>query len=375
MRALAAAFRQEAARIAATPIDLIVLTLFPLVLLGLMTSMLWGGTLLNLPVVIVDHDGGPLARALSRNIEATPSVHVVTVTPSREEALSMLRSETAVAFLVIPPNVGNPSVNHAPVEVFYEAVFLSTGALASTNLEAVAGATLAEQSARRSDIVGQTQATRSLPTVQLVLLGNPTLSPEWYLGLLIGPAILHLVVAISCIGSLGVLLRHGSFRSFVRATPQPAASLAGRLAVHVLAGTAWGIAWLLWMTLARGYRVEGSIIVMVVALALLFVATAALAILFLAVARDIGTAFSAAVIVAGSALAYSGATLPLTGGLWWTQDWSQMLPLTHFLILQMDQLIGVTPAVAMRQISTLLLYPLIAGTVGMVLILQSGRRA
>ena len=83
MRVFAASFWQEAVRIAHTPVDFLLLTLFPLVMLGAMAAMMWGGTLTNLPVVIVDQDGGALARTITRNIDATPYLEVVAQTPQR----------------------------------------------------------------------------------------------------------------------------------------------------------------------------------------------------------------------------------------------------------------------------------------------------
>lgn len=375
MRVFAASFWQEAVRIARTPVDFLLLTLFPLVMLGAMAAMMWGGTLTNLPVVIVDQDGGALARTITRNIDATPYLEVVAQTPQRAEALAMVRREQAVAFMVIPKGISARSSNSPPVTVFYEAVFLSTGSVASTYLRLVTTATLLRQTPRNLGVAGASVADRTLPTIQITLLGNPTLSLEWFLGMLIGPSILHLVIAISCIGSLGLLMRDKSFGAYVSDTQAPLAALSGRLAVHVLVGILWAIAWLLWMTLARGYRAEGSVFLIVVGFVLLFVATAAIGLLFIAVTREVGTSFSGAVIVAGSALAYSGATLPLSGGLWFAQDWSKVLPLTHFIILQMDQLIGVTARADLTPMIALLLYPLIGGVTGMVLILRSKRPA
>ena len=49
-----------------------------------------------------------------------------------------------------------------------------------------------------------------LPGVQVTLLGNPSASLEWYLGLLIGPAILHLLIAVTAAASLGRELVDGS---------------------------------------------------------------------------------------------------------------------------------------------------------------------
>ena len=374
MNTCIAAFRSELRRIAGNGIDRLVLTLLPLVLLGAMAAMISGGTPRDLPVMIVDQDGGPLAREVARNIAAVPSLHLVGRTPDREQAMSLMRSEEIVAFVVIPRGVSQEPVRDSPVEVFYEAVFLSTGSLASTYLRVVIAGTLAAAAPRELGIGGAGVAERALPGVQVSLLGNPTLSLEWYLGMLIGPSVLHLLIAISCVGSIGALMRGGSFAAFARASRRPIAVLVGRLTVHVVAGVLWGIAWLLWMTLARGYRIEGSIGAIVVGLVLLFWATAAVALLFVAVTREVSTSLSAAVIVAGSALAYSGATLPLTGGLWFAQRWSELLPLTHFIRLQMDQLIGATPVAALSQFGALLLYPLFAGGLGTALILWTGRR-
>jgi ABC-2 type transport system permease protein len=368
-----AGFRNEWARIARTRFDLLFLTVFPIALLGSMAAMIWGGSLRDLPVVVVDRDGGPLAREITRNIAATPTLHLIGQVEQPAEALALVRTERAVAYVVIPKGVGTRVAEGAPVEIFYEAVFLSTGSLASTYLRLVTELTLAEQIPQDTGTTGAPLMVRALPTVEVSLLGNPTLSFEWYLGMLIGPSVLHLLIAISCVGSLSALLQEKSFATFVRTHRRPGAMLMGRLTVHAVIGVAWGVAWLLWMTLARGYRVDGSAGVIVLGLGLLFVATASIALLAMAVTREVGVSLSAMVVIAGSALAYSGATLPLAGGLWFARNWSEVLPLTHFILVQLDQMTGTAPVASRGPVIALLLYPLIAGGVGMLLVLRSGR--
>lgn len=373
MSAFAAAFGQELARIARAPLDLFLLTLFPLLLLGAMAAMIFGGSPHHLGTVVVDRDGGPLARAIIRNVAATPQLTIVARTPDLAEALSMVRSEQAAAILVIPHGVGTRAAGEAPVEILYQAVFLSTGALASTYLRVAVEATLLGAAPDIRQIEGLGALRTALPGVQVTLLGNPGASLEWYLGLLLGPGILHLLIAVTCVGSLGLLLRGGSFATFARGTAHPIAFLSGRLAPHAIAGILWGTLWMLWLVLARGYHVNGSLLAIVAGLSLLFVATAALALLLLAATREVSTALSGAVIIAGSALAYSGASLPLTGGLWIARVWSDALPLTHFLALQMDQVLGISAGPALRAGGALLLYPLIAGGAGIALIRRAGK--
>lgn len=368
------AFRAEMQRIARTPVDLLLLTLMPLLLLGAMAAMIFEGSPHGLQVVVVDRDGGPLARRLVRNVGAMQSVAIVARTPDLGEALSMVRREEAVAVLVIPRGVGTRVAGNAPVEIFYEAAFLSTGALASSALRLAVAQTLASAGVAGEGLQDLHQLGDALPGVQVTILGNPTASLEWYLGLLLGPSVLHLLIAVTAVGSLGLLLRDRSFAAFAQAEPRLLASLAGRLAPHVLAGLVWGVLWLLWITLARGYRAEGSLFAVVLGLLLLFVATVSIALLLLVLTREVASALSGCVIIAGSALAYSGSSLPLTGAGWFPHMWSSLLPLTHYVALQMDQVLGASAAPLLRAGGALLLYPLIAGGLALLLI-RRGRRA
>lgn len=374
MMSFISAFEQEIGRIVRTPLDLALLTLMPFMLLGAMAAMLFEGTPHHLPVVIVDRDGGSIARELARNVAMSPSLAVVARTSVLDEAMTMVRSERAVAILVIPRGVGTRVAGRAPVEIFYQAVFLSTGTLASTSLRIVTEATLLGETVRSAGLEGVTILHTALPGAQVSLLGNPALGFEWYLGLLLGPAILHLLIAVTCVGSSGLLLRDRTFAHFAAETAEPAFVLAGRIAPHVLSGTLWGALWLLWLTLARGYHAQGSLFLIVLALFLLFVATAAIALLLLAVTGEVATSLSALVIIAGSALAYSGASLPITGSGWFVRGWSQVLPLTHYIELQMDVVLGADPQPLARAVGALLLYPLIAGTSVLLLLRRSVRR-
>lgn len=373
---IAAGTTAELARLARNRLDLALLTVVPVVMLALMAAMLFGGSPKGLGVVVVDRDHGPLARAITRELAASPQLKVVGVTGQIAPALSALRREQAVAVVVVPQGVGDRRPGSAPVEVFHAAQFLATGALAQTAAElAVAGA-LAQGPAERLGLglgpgAGSGLARARLPGVHVALLGNPGASLEWYLGLLLGPGILHLAIAVTAIGALAPLLRDGSFAGFVRTTPGAAGQIVGRLVPHVVAGTVLATLWLLWLTLARGYRVDGSVLALVGGYALLFTATAAIALFLLAVVREPATALSGAVIVAGSALAYSGASLPIEGAPLFARVWNAALPLTHGLRLQMDAVIGAGARPLLVEAGALLLYPLLPGGLGLWLVARA----
>jgi ABC-2 type transport system permease protein len=94
-----------------------------------------------------------------------------------------------------------------------------------------------------------------------------------------------------------------------------------------------------------------------------------------AVTRETATALSASAVYAGSALAYSGATLPLNGGNAFARIWSEVLPLTHYIALQMGQVSGQTVAAAVSPTLALIAYVVIAGGGALAVIRARAGRA
>lgn len=368
---MARGWRAEVARLGRSRVDLFLLTLMPALLLGLMGAMISGGSVRDGPVAIVDRDGGPLARAIRRTVDGSPMLRVVAVTPDIGEAMAMVRSERALAVLVIPRGVGRADA--PPVEILYEAQFLAVGSIAQSALRAAVTLTIAQAAPRLAGAGGAPLLPLALPGVRVTLLGNQTVSLGWYLGLLLGPAVIHLLFAVTAIGAVAPLMVERSFAAHARATPRTASDLIGRLAPHVLACWLWGTIWIVALTLLGDYRFLGSIWAVAGGLLLLSLATVGVALFLIAATREVATALSAAVIVAGSALAYSGASLPIDGSPWYAQVWSAVLPLTHYIRFEMDVVIGAHPRPLLVEAAVLLLYPVLAGGAGLWLVVRSGR--
>ncbi len=353
----------EIARLGRSRVDLILLTVMPALLLALMGAMISGGSLRDEPVVIVDRDGSAVARAIRRTIDGSPMLKVVAVLPDIAPAMSMIRSERALAVLVIPRGVGEADA--PPVELLYQAQFLASGSIAQAAMRAAATQTIAQATPRLIGANGVVSLPIPLPGVRVTLLGNQTVSLGWYLGLLLGPAVIHLLFAVSAIGAVAPLMVDRAFASHARATPHARWNLVGRLGPHVVACWLWGIVWIVALTLLGDYRFLGSIWAVAAGLGLLSLATVGVALFLIVVTREVATALSGAVIVAGSALAYSGASLPIDGAPWFARGWSAVLPLTHYVRFEMDVMIGAHARPLLVEAGVMLLYPVLAGGAGL----------
>lgn len=319
--------------------DLAGLFVVPGILLALMAGMLWQGTMHKLPLAIVDSDGTTASRTMIRALDASPMIRIEGSYPSEVDAVRAMQSGEAMALVHLPPGLGEGLARDREpvVRVLYNASFLSAGRQISS---------AAEQAMQTAalEILADELPNHSLPSprtrrlaVEATALGNASGSYEWFLGLLIYPSVLHLVAACATAMALGRELRDRSLATWGRSTGGIASALAGKMLPYVAIVSLWGVAWMMWLTLARGWRFEGSIALVAFAQVLLYAATAAISALLIAITRDTPATLSAGIVYAGSALAYSGATLPLNGGSIFARVWSNLLPLPHYLALQLGQ--------------------------------------
>lgn len=172
---------------------------------------------------------------------------------------------------------------------------------------------------------------------------------------------------------MGRALIDGSLADWARASGGGPGALAGKLVPYVLVITAWGAAWLIWIAGVRGWQPSGSLWLILIGQFVLLAATALISALLVAATRETSTALAVSAIYAGSALAYSGGSLPIKGASLFARGWSGLLPFSHYLDLQMDQWLGAPAIVALRQMGLLSLYILIPGALTLLLLARAKR--
>ena len=354
--------------------DLGLLVLQPAVLLFLVAAMLYQGVVRELPIAVVDEDQSTLSRALIRDVDASPTVRVV---PAKDlaSAFSAVRSERAQAVVYIPQGLVQGFVRPpaAEVQIFFQAIFFSTGETVGNAINTSVTDSLKEHAPQLLSSHGLPAARRIEPRVQVTLLDNPAGSLEWYLSSLIQPCVLQLVVACMTVVALGRELDQGTFVGWVRRSGGVAAALAGKFLPYVAVTSVFGALWLVWLVLFRGGSVDGSVGLIAVGQVILYAGTAAISALFVAATRKIQDPIVFSVVYAGTAIAYSNATLPLNGGNVIARTWSQVIPYRHYIDFQMGQFLGAPLSEALRPLSILVLYTVVAGA-GAVLLLRKAAR-
>ncbi|RIV81597.1 ABC transporter permease [Aurantiacibacter xanthus] len=356
MNTFRAAFFRELTLIRSSRPLLAAVTILPALSLLLIAAMLSRGALGDLPIAIVDASHSPASRSLASDIVAQGGLVIAAAPATESEADALLRSGDIWAYAVIPETLGDTALGADPVRIDVNATYLSVGSIVERKMRRAVLGAFAQEVQDQVSRSGLAVDGDDLPGIQVNLLFNPQSSLEFYLEALIQPAILQLMAA--CVGVFVVVseMREGSLARWVAETGGGIAAWAGKFLPYLAILSWWGAMWMIWLVGFREWRMEGSLLFAMLAQATLIAASLTLSGAIAALTRQSGIAFSASALYAGSALAYSGGSLPIEGSAAPVVWWSEALPFTHYLRIQMDQFLGSPIGVDLADLALLLAY-------------------
>lgn len=378
MQALWASARRECRFLRESPWDLALVTWIPCLLLISMAWLFSGGVPRELPIAVVDLDRSATSRELVRQLQASPGLVVSEQPGSMPPALSLARALKVYAVVNIPAGTGRDIQRGGSGSVvsYFNASYQVAGQAAARDIGSAVQAASARLAKEEVALTRGPRSVRAAPVaVQAGVLFNPGRSFEHFLLSLVFPAILHLAMCVAMVGAFGRELRDATIQPWLRAShDRLVPAVLGKIAPYFVVFTALGAASLVWLAAIRGSGVAGSAACLMLGQALMYLAYAAIALLLVALTRNMASALSMAGLYAGASLAFSSATFPMQGASWFTRLWSELLPFTAYLKLQGQQLdMGSPLAVSAWPLGILLLFVLIPGSVGVVLLGRAAR--
>ena len=203
--------------------------------------------------------------------------------------------------------------------------------------------------------------------VQTTVLFNAARSYEHFLVGWLFPAVLHLALCVAVVGALGRELRDGTAREWLAsAGGRVAPAVLGKIAPYLVSFMVCGTAGLVWLYGVRGAGIAGNAAILLAGYALLLTAYAAIALLFVGATREMDRPLALTGVYAGTSLAFSGATFPVTDASAFTQVFTWLLPYSAYVKLQAQQVdLGSPLAVSAIPLATLLAFTLLAGGLGL----------
>jgi len=361
----AAAFRQGFLReidfLRSSFWDFALISWIPLILMAVVAIQLAPGVMRDLPIAVVDEDGGGMARELTRRLDASPGLGVAARPPDMAEAERLVRARAAYAVVLIPRGTERAVLRGetASVTTFYNASYSTASGAALRDI----GAVVQEQAAQLA--AGQVAAiepgkVRPPPIVaQTTVLFNPQGSYELQLVALLHPALLHLVFMVAVASALGRELRDGTIGGWLgdATRSRAAAAVAGKIAVYFIVFMAWGVLATAYLAGLRGWPILGSAMMLFAGYAAMYLAYVGVAVLAVGLTLSMSRALSIAGLYAGASFAFAGAIFPIESASAFARVWSAILPYTAFAKLLAEQwMMGSGAVVSLPHLFVMLLF-------------------
>ncbi|MBJ3815795.1 ABC transporter permease [Shimwellia pseudoproteus] len=355
-RCFSLAFRREVRKAFRQPEIHWITWCFPLILFGLIGSNFSEGTLLELPVAVVDNDHSPLSRELIRKLDAGPHAQLEVPVGGLAEAKQRMSSAQDYAMLYIPRDFEADTLGgrQPQVVLFYNALFYGAGLYATQDFPGL----MAEMNGNaRSYVTAMTGKT--LPALPQVTLSYDSLfnASGSYIYYQQFSATIHLLQLFVVTCMIYVLARSKPLlysSSFSMA-------LLGKLAPYTLIYTTLLMGELGLLVWIFDARMVGNPFYMLAVGFCYVIAAQSIGMLLYTFTRSAITAYTLVGILVGAALTFSGTVMPELSMPLFAQIFANLEPLTHALYAMFGIFLRQVPGKPIIEVCALLMiYPLVA---------------
>ncbi|WP_368232029.1 ABC transporter permease [Aeromonas sp. s3] len=331
----------------------------PLLLMGILCWIFSAGLARDLKIGLVDLDQSVLSRQLVYSLDASAGLKVARQFDSIAEGANALRGGDIYALVVLPDHLERDARQGTQprVTVFNNGQFILIAKLVNSALAQVVGTlngqvgvlTAMADGKALPGALGQAVPINS----QVTALYNLNASYAQFLLSAILPAVWQILVVLYGLNALARTDRLGLDWT----TKGVWFGLWRTLLPHVLIGWGWGLLWTLLLFKGFAYPMHGSWLMLTVGLGLASAACISMGAFFYAIIRDPARALSLAGAYTAPGFAFMGVTFPVSAMGDFAQFWRSLLPISHYVELQIGQTnYGQPLAAALPQFGALLLF-------------------
>ena len=340
--ALNEAFLDEIRNIQNSTYKLFLLTLFPIMSFALVIAIFYEGVAHKLPVVVVDKDKSQLSRQLLKNINSSPSISIDYRVDSVKEALSLVQSTQAYALIVIPKHFQKDTITQVQPKVtaMLNTQYILIGKILTSALTQVVGYSAGEvefvKDLATSNIPEKSKAKVSPIGLQITSYFNTYQNYFLFLVSALLPAIWQIFIVIATLVSFGSMFKANEEKEFFK-DKYIFSRIVGKLLPYTVVYTSLGAGYLFYIYGTLGWSFEGSFAVTIFAMLLTVVAYQGIALLFFVTGFDYARSLSLGAVYTAPAFAFLGVTFPIYNMNDFALFWRDMLPISHFMELQISQ--------------------------------------
>ncbi|WP_296245713.1 MULTISPECIES: ABC transporter permease [unclassified Psychrobacter] len=336
----------------------------------------------DLPIGVMDKDGGPVANTAVRYLEANPNLTVKQLYHSPAAVEAALLQRDVYAVVIIPENFSRniSSSKPAPIVLQVNAQYGTHSGIIQTSVQSVIGTLSAgveiQRLVKKGMAPSQAAIAYSPIGIQRISLFNAATDYQQFLASTVIPALLHILAMVIGATTIGRELRDKKIgfwydyinndnpdltssqnskamtaltsteenKTFIEDNKPRRASvlvllfgLLGKYFWPMLAYSVWSVL-ALWLATSQQAIAISSIIATYLGLVLLMMLSFWLGAIFTLTSFSLRMGLSSTGFISAPSYAFAGVTFPYIAISENAQHWSDALPLTHYLKLHIAQL-------------------------------------
>ena len=322
------------------------LTWVPILLAVTMWGVFSAGIARDLPIGVVDLQHSQLSRKMIQSLDASSTLSVDYHYTSATEAKNAMIEGDIYAYAVIPPQFDQDILLHRQpqLSVFFNSQYILVAKLINSAVAQSQGYFDAQLEAMGNLAKGNTTTLAAIAqavpiSTQITALFNRNTNYAQFLVTAIVPAIWQICVVVSTILILAAHFRiYGNGNnSFAFLGDRPFTRLSKILGQYIPLFMAQGALFLIWFYVLLDWPMEGSYVVMLLAQFVTTIACIIMGALFFFLSMDPARAMSFAGAFTAPSFAFMGITFPVSDMNALAHAWRGLLPITHYIEVQVDQ--------------------------------------
>lgn len=337
-------------------------TWLPPLLFVMIYAIFSQGMARNLPVGVVDLDHSTLSRALMRYYDASPTIALARNYPDALAGMTAMRGGEIYGLLIIPADAEKNALLGCPpsIEAFYNSQFLLIGrqvktALLQAHATALAKIETLKHLGSQAPVMGQALARAVPVATQATPLFNSSTNYTQFLVSAAIPALWQIFIVMTTVLSMATELRRDGLADWLK--DRPVRGLVEKLTPYGLLFWLHGIMFLVTMVFVLGWPLHGSLVFLIFCQLITVMACQCAGALIFFLSRDAarGLGFAAAYCAPG--LAFMGVTFPSTDMTVLARVWRSLMPISHYMDIQIAQAnYGAAQVLSLPQVGYLLLF-------------------
>jgi len=343
-----------------------------MIVLPLLSFLLTWGLFSNqypqdLPIAVIDLDHTTLSRTLVGAFDAASVIKVAYQASDPAEARDLMLKGRIYASVIIPRGLEKDILQGRGGDVigYTNTQMLLPGSLISSSLNAAVATVSAginfQLRLRRGEMPGAALSHLAPVYLDRHVLFNPQLNYMYFLSAALCPTFLQIFILMTVIMAMGSEFKNSTATEWLdTAGGSVWRAVLGKLSVYFINFSLIGLVMLAVILNGFGVPLRGSLSSLVIATVSLVLSYLGCGIILVVMLPSLRMALSAASFFSGTAFAFVGLTFPQSGMPALGKAWSNMLPLTHYLHLFLEQTIR--SAAIRESVPDLLIMLVFAGT-------------